>query len=214
MLKRLHKLNGGGMQAFSRALLVVWGVCLMVATTVAAQEAAPPVAQPVVQPAIEPRTVTVTPFVSVSFGTSNDLGSSLGLGAAVEYDFTRNFGAEFEYAYVFDVAGDDENLDFHLMNISGSLLYHFNVPRMPRLAPYALLGLGWEDSNPEVQNPDPLVLYPSDSTEIAWHFGGGAKYALNERLVLRADLRRFQVNDLAPDHWRFYGGVTFWIKRN
>lgn len=203
------------MQSFSRAVLVL-GVCQMVASTVAAQEVSPPVvqAQGATQPAIEPRTVTVTPFVSISFGVSDDLKSSIGLGAAVEYDFTKNFGAEFEYAYVFDVAGDDENLDFHLMNISGSLLYHFDVPRMPRLAPYALLGLGWEDANPEVQNPDPLVLYPANSTEIAWHFGGGAKYALNERFVLRADLRRFQVNDVAPDHWRFYGGVTFWVKRN
>lgn len=203
------------MQSFSRAVLV-WGACQMVASTVAAQEVTPPVVQTqgTTQPAIEPRTVTVTPFVSISFGLSDDLKSSIGLGAAVEYDFTKNIGAEFEYAYVFDVAGNDENLDYHLMNISGSLLYHFDLPRMPRLAPYALLGLGWEDANPEVQNPDPLVLYPSNSTEIAWHFGGGAKYALNERLILRADLRRFQVNDVAPDHWRFYGGVTFWVKRN
>ena len=200
------------MQSFSRAVLVC-GVCLTAAAPVAAQEATPPAVQVLTQSAIEPKTVTVTPFVSISFGLSGDLKSSIGLGAAVEYDFTKNFGAEFEYAYVFDVAGNDENLDYHLMNISGSLLYHFDVPRMPRLAPYALLGLGWEDANPEVQNPDPLVLYPSDSTEIAWHFGGGAKYALNERFVLRADLRRFQVNDVAPDHWRFYGGLTFWIKR-
>ena len=23
----------------------------------------------------------------------------------------------------------------------------------------------------------------------------------------------FQATDLAPDHWRFYGGLTWWIKR-
>ena len=51
------------------------------------------------------------------------------------------------------------------------------------------------------------------STEVGWHLGGGVKVPLGDRLLARADLRRFQVNDLAPDHWRFYGGITFWIKR-
>ncbi len=56
--------------------------------------------------------------------------------------------------------------------------------------------------------------FPDNSTEIALNFGGGAKIPLNSgRLLARADLRRFQVNDLAPDYWRLYGGVTFWIKR-
>ena len=26
---------------------------------------------------------------------------------------------------------------------------------------------------------------------------------------MRGDLRRFQSNDLAPDYWRLYGGITF-----
>ena len=154
--------------------------------------------------------MTVTPFLSTSFGTSNDLGSSLGIGAAIGYDLTRNLGFEAEFGRVFDVAGDDDNLDWSLTNISGSVLYHFDLRRV---TPYAAFGIGWERSNPDFENPDPVALVVGPSTEIAWNIGGGAKMELTERILARADLRRFQANDLAPDHWRLYGGLTFWIKR-
>ena len=159
------------------------------------------------QRAVEPNTVTVTPFLSVSFGTPDNLGSSLGIGAGVGYDWTENLGFEFEVARVFDVAGDDDLVDWSLTNFSGNVIYHFNVPRF---TPYATFGLGWERSNVDLDDPD---IDLESSTEVAWNIGGGVKYPLNDRLVARADLRRFQVNDDAPDHWRLYGGLTFWIKR-
>jgi opacity protein-like surface antigen len=162
------------------------------------------------QSVAEPNTVTATPFLSASFGTSNDLGSSLGIGAAVGYDWTRNLGFEVEFGRVFDVAGDDENLDWGLTNISANVVYHFNVPRV---TPYATAGLGWERSSPDFEVPDPLALVVGSSTEVAWNIGGGVKVPAGERLIARADLRRFQVNDVAPDHWRLYGGLTFFIKR-
>jgi opacity protein-like surface antigen len=157
----------------------------------------------------EPNTVTATPFVSVSFGTSDDLGSSLGIGAAIGYDWTRNIGLEVEFARVFDVAGDNENLDWALTNITVNAIYHFDVPRV---TPYATLGLGWERSSLDFDD-EPLEPEPDSTTEVAWTIGGGVKIPLTPRVVARADLRRFQANDLAPDHWRLYGGVTFWIKR-
>ena len=40
----------------------------------------------------EPNTRHLTPFLSGSFGTSQDLGGSVGLGVAVGYDLTRNLG--------------------------------------------------------------------------------------------------------------------------
>jgi opacity protein-like surface antigen len=159
----------------------------------------------------EPNTVTVTPFLSVSFGTSNDLGSSLGIGAAVGYDWTKNLGFEFEVARVFDVAGDDENLDWSLTNIHANVIYQFDVPRV---TPYAAFGLGWERSNVDLEGDTVDEEIDLDSsTEVAWNIGGGLKYELNDRVLARIDLRRFQVNDTAPDHWRLYGGLTFWIKR-
>ena len=162
------------------------------------------------QSVAEPNTVTVTPFLGASFGTSSDLGSSLGIGAAIGYDLTRNLGFEAEFARVFDVAGDTEEVDWSLTNISGGVIYHFNVPRY---TPYAAFGLGWERSNPTYDNPDPLALRVGPSTELAWHFGGGVKTEITDRLIARGDIRRFQVNDIAPDHWRVYGGLTFFVKR-
>lgn len=158
----------------------------------------------------EPNTVTVTPFVSASFGTSNNLGSSLGIGAAVSYDWSRNLGFEVDFGRVFDVAGDDDNLDWALTTINANVVYHFDVPR---LTPYATAGLGVERSNPDFEVPDPLALTVGSSTEVAWNVGGGVKVPVGGRLLARGDLRRFQVNDEAPDHWRLYGGLTFWIKR-
>jgi opacity protein-like surface antigen len=168
------------------------------------------VASAAAQSVAEPKSVTVTPFLSGSFGTSNDLGSSLGLGVGVGYDLTRNIGFEFDLGRVFDVAGDDDNIDYKMVTISFNAIYHFD---MKRVTPYATLGLGWENADLDVENIDPLALYPPSTTEVAWNFGGGVKYPINERLLARADIRRFQVNDLTPDHWRLYGGLTFWLKR-
>ena len=193
------------MQSYSRVLSVSV-MCLMLASAAGAQSATP-----TNQSVAEPNTITVSPFFSVSFGTGEGLGSSVGVGAAVEYDITKNLGVEFEFAHVFDVAGDDPIHDFHLTNFSGSVIYHFDVPRV---TPYAAAGLGWEYATSEVQDPEQLALYPASSTEVAWNFGGGVKIPMNERFLARIDLRRFLATDLAPDHWRVYGGVTFWVKRN
>jgi opacity protein-like surface antigen len=163
------------------------------------------------QSSAEPNTVTVTPFLSASFGTSNDLGSSLGIGGAVGYDWTKNLGFEFEIAHVFDVAGDDETLDWALTNYHGNFIYHFDTPYV---TPYATFGLGWEHSNPDLEGAlEGDDIDDNSSTELAWDIGGGVQYKLNDRMLARVDLRRFQVNDAAPDHWRLYGGLTFWIKR-
>jgi opacity protein-like surface antigen len=181
---------------FSRAILAAFAALVPVAAHA--------------QSVAEPNTVTATPFISVSFGTSQDLDSSLGIGAAVGYDWTRNLGVEVEFGRVFDVAGDDDNLDWALTNISINAIYHFDVPRV---TPYATAGLGWERSSLDFEVPDPAANVIASSTEVAWNIGGGVKVPAGERLLARADLRRFQVNDLAPDHWRLYGGITFWIKR-
>jgi hypothetical protein len=76
--------------------------------------------------------------------------------------------------------------------------------------------MGVERSNYSLKNLDPLALsliFDPSSTEVAINFGGGVKYPLRDRFIARADLRRFQANDLAPDFWRLYGGVTFILTR-
>jgi opacity protein-like surface antigen len=165
------------------------------------------------QSVAEPNTITVTPFLSTSFGVSQNLDRSLGFGAAVGYDLTPFLGVEFEFGHVFDVVHDDNTLDWSLTNYSANVLYYFDVPRV---TPYATFGFGWERSNPRFNiPPDPAELssVPTASTEVAWNIGGGVKAEVTDRLIGRVDLRRFQANDLAPDHWRLYGGVTFFVRR-
>ena len=162
------------------------------------------------QSVTEPNTITVTPFLSSAFGTSGDLGGGLGLGVAIAYDLTTKLGFEGELGHVFDVLGDDANADLAVTNVSGNAVYNF---RLPRITPYATFGVGVERSSLDVETPDPVALYPPASTEVSYNFGGGVKYPVSELFVARADVRRFQSTDLAPDYWRVYGGLTWWIRR-
>jgi opacity protein-like surface antigen len=192
---------------FVAGLVAAFTVVLIHQTPAWAQSAQP---APPAQSVAEPNTLTLTPFLSSTFDTSEALGSSLGIGVAVGYDLTRNLGIEGEIAHAFDVVGDDDNLDWPVTNYSVNGIYHFDVSRF---TPYATFGLGIEHVSRSVKNPDPAILYPASSTEVAYNFGGGVKYPLSERFLVRGDLRRFQSTDLSPNYWRLYGCVTFWVKR-
>ena len=161
------------------------------------------------QSVAEPGTWVATPFLNVAFDT-NAPGGSLGLGAGIGYDFTENIGFEGEINHLFDVSGDDHNVDWSVTTFSANAVYHFNVVRF---TPYATAGLGVERSSVDVNDPDPLALYVPSSTEVVWNFGGGIKYRLPNGMIVRGDLRRFQANDIAPDFWRLYGGLTFFVRR-
>ena len=162
------------------------------------------------QSVAESNTITVTPFIGGAMGTSDGLGGSAGLGVAVGYDFSSHLGVEAEFTHLFDVAGEDANVDSPVQNYSANALYHFD---MRRATPYATFGLGLEHIGRSVKNPDVLALYAPPSTEIAYNFGGGVKVPLTQDFLARGDLRRFQATDLAPNYWRLYGGITWWIKR-
>jgi opacity protein-like surface antigen len=162
------------------------------------------------QSVAEARTWTVTPFLS----TSIDLGhpaenDSLGVGVAVAYDWTSNLGFEGEFSHLFDVAGDTNDVDWSITNFSANAVYHFDVRRV---TPYATFGIGFERSSLDVR-PDVLALFGPSSTEVSYNFGGGVKYPLKPRILVRGDLRRFNANDLAPDYWRLYGGIIFRMGR-
>jgi opacity protein-like surface antigen len=159
----------------------------------------------------EANTWTATPSLHTSVGWGDPAPqSSLGLGIAVSYDWTRNLGFEGDIGHLFDVAGDDANIDWSITTFSGNALYHFDTSHV---TPYATFGLGLERSGWELKNPDVLALYRDlSATEFTVNFGGGIKYALSDRWHLRADLRRFQANDIAPDFWRFYSGLTFKVR--
>jgi hypothetical protein len=191
------------MRSFVRSFRLSLVPALVVGVCVIPQQAA-------AQSVSEPNTVTVTPFLSSAFGTSENLGGSLGLGVAITYDVTSRLGFEGELGHVFDLLGDNANADLGVTNISANGVYNF---RLPRVTPYATFGIGVERSGVHVKTPDPLALYPPTSTEVSYNFGGGVKYPISELFLVRGDVRRFQANDLAPDYWRVYGGLTWWIKR-
>ena len=161
------------------------------------------------QSVAEPNTWTVTPFLGGTLGLDAPIGgNSLVLGAGVGYDLTPNIGFEGEVGHLFDIAGDNDLVDWSVTSFSANFIYHFDVERV---TPYATFGLGFEHSGLDGDGVDPLDI--DSSNEIAFNFGGGVKYSLNPRLLLRADLRRFEANDLAPDYWRVYAGVTFRLGR-
>lgn len=174
---------------------------------VAAGAAAPARAQSIA----EPRSWTVTPFIHTSAGIGDPApDDSIGIGVAVAYDLTYNLGFEGEISHLFDVAGDTNDIDWSVSNFSANAVYHFDVKRV---TPYATFGIGFERSSESLKNPDILALLPDfSSTEVAINFGGGVKYPLTTRWIARADVRRFQANDIAPDYWRVYGGLT-WVVR-
>jgi len=166
------------------------------------------------QSVAEPCSWTATPFLNVTLGTSGDTStSSLGLGGAVGYDWTANLGFEGELGHVFDIRGDSDDIDWSLTTFSANVVYHFDVRRV---TPYATAGLGWQRSGVDVDPADPeenaVPTLGSDS-EVTFNFGGGVKYPLSGSVLARGDLRRFQANDLSPDHWRLYGGITFVLRR-
>ena len=86
---------------------------------------------------------------------------------------------EGDIGHFFDVAGDDANVDWSISTFSANALYHFDTPHV---TPYVTFGLGLERSAFEVKNPDVLALYQDlSATEFTFNFGGGVKYALNDR---------------------------------
>lgn len=160
------------------------------------------------QSVAQARTWNVTPFIDAAFGTNAPTGSG-GIGAAAGYDRTSNLGFEGEVSHLFDVAGDEESVDWSVTSFSANAIYHFDVIHV---TPYATAGIGFSRSSVGVDNPALASTVPPSSTEVTLNFGGGVKYPISDRLLVRADLRRFQSNDLAPDYWRIYGGLTFVMK--
>lgn len=157
------------------------------------------------QSVAEPRTWTVTPFIGGTMGLdAPTAGDSMAIGVGVGYDITANLGVEGELGYLFDISGGDNLIDRAVTNYSANFVYHFDVLHV---TPYATFGVGLERA--AINDDGEALLGFGDSTEVAFNVGGGVKYPLGRSLLLRGDLRVFQSNDLAPDYWRAYAGLTF-----
>jgi opacity protein-like surface antigen len=168
-----------------------------------------PAAAQTAAPAVEAGTWSATPFLSFTFGGNGET-SSLGIGGAVGYDLTDLFSVEGELAYVFDLVGDNDDVDWSVLTLGGNVLYHF--PLANGMAPYATAGLGFARSSFNVSGGD-LATFDDDATEFGFNFGGGVKAPLTGTLAARGDIRYFKYIDEGPDGWRIYGGLTWKLRR-
>jgi hypothetical protein len=147
----------------------------------------------------------ITPFMAGSFG--GDLQSAPAtFGAALGYGANERITLEGEFAVAPNaLQGQLIEFDTNYWTLTGNVLYHFT---RERFTPYAVVGLGVINSNPDTPSFG-VDVAETDGSGLVWNFGGGAKAALNNRLGLRADLRYMNASNAAPDHWRLYGGLVF-----
>jgi opacity protein-like surface antigen len=152
----------------------------------------------------EPEGFTVTPFVGVGFAGDFE-NSPTAFGFAAGYGISERVSVEGDLYFAPD-GEQGEIIEFNtsIWSVSGNVLYNF--AGQTGFTPYVVGGLGMLSANADAED---LGLTEDDtSTEFAWNWGGGVKSALSDRFGLRADLRFFNGDELAPDHWRLVGGVT------
>jgi opacity protein-like surface antigen len=146
---------------------------------------------------------TITPFVGLGFAGDYE-NNPTALGVAAGYGITDRVSVEGDLYFAPDgEQGELVAFDTSLWSVSANVLYHFTGEDF---TPYLAGGLGMMGAD---TNAEELGLTTDDtSTNFAWNWGGGIKSALSDRFGLRADLRFFNGDDLAPDHWRLVGGLT------
>lgn len=178
---------------------------LFVAGSAAAQQTPEPVRPAPTAPAPLPpeaESFNVTPFLG--FGLGGDLENTPAtFGAALGYGVNERWSVEGELAFT---PGGEQGIltefDTSIWTLSANVLYHFTADNF---SPYVTGGLGLMGADADI----PATIDADDSTtEFAWNWGAGIKTAMNQNWGLRADLRFFNGDDLAPDHWRLYGGVV------
>lgn len=153
----------------------------------------------------EPEEFNITPFLGLGF-SGNLENAPATFGVAVGYGLTSRVAVEGDLSFSpGGQQGEIFEFDTSVWSLSGNVLYHFTPAQ--DFTPYVAAGLGILSGNADVED-FATVVDDDTSTVFGWNFGGGIKTAMNERWGLRADLRYFNGDDFAPDHWRLYGGVV------
>jgi opacity protein-like surface antigen len=149
----------------------------------------------------EPEGLTVTPFIGLGFAGDFE-NAPTAFGVAAGYGIGQRLTVEGDlYFAPGGEQGELVEFETSLWSVSANLLYHFTGEYV---TPYVAGGLGVMGADAAGD----LGLADDTSTEFAWNWGGGVKSALSDRFALRADLRFFNGDELVPDHWRLFGGVT------
>jgi opacity protein-like surface antigen len=152
----------------------------------------------------EPEGLTLTPFLGLDFAGDYE-NAPAAFGAALGYGANSRVSLEAEAA--FSPNGEQGVLtqfDSSVFTLSGNVLYHFIADEF---SPYVTAGIGVMNADTEADNSG--LIADDTAFSFAWNWGGGIKTALSDRIGLRGDVRYFNARDeLAPDHWRMYGGVV------
>ena len=154
----------------------------------------------------EPEAFNITPFLGLGF-SGNLENTPASFGVAVGYGLTPRLVVEGDLSFA---PGGEQGIisefDTSVWSLSANLLYHF-VAESDNFTPYVAGGLGMLSGDAEIED----IVGPVDddtSTVFSWNLGGGIKTGMNENWGLRGDLRFFNGDDFAPDHWRLYAGVV------
>lgn len=196
------------MRRFPIVTVAATALFLAVAGLASAQttSTAPPVQTTGPEPlAAEPEAFTLTPFLGVGF-SGNLENAPAAFGVALGYGLTPRVAVEGDLS--FSPNGEQgviTEFDTSVWSLSANLLYHFTPDY--DVTPYVVGGLGILSGDADIEDVTPLVT-DDTSTVFAWNIGAGVKTAMSERWGLRGDLRFFNGDDFAPDHWRLFGGVV------
>lgn len=148
------------------------------------------------------------PYVGYNFfEDSQNLENRPLFGGRFGYNFTEHFGLEIGGERIrtrvddptitavkkgqYQSPMDRVDLTFYHLNA----VYHFTPER--RLTPFILAGIGGAHYSPDIDNGDLATV----------NFGAGLKYALNDNIALRLDLRDYIVSEVFRNSYH-NGGVT------
>ena len=139
------------------------------------------------------RAQTVTPFLS--------LGSSLSsnVGTAITFPVTKTLSVEAEVGY--------RHAELNAVSAHVSALY--DLPRLMRITPYLVGGIGLEQYGTALELPNG-ELGTQPRTAFSINAGGGIKVPVTGDWGLRTDARWFNgLGEHASEHWRVYNGVSW-----
>jgi OmpA-OmpF porin, OOP family len=148
---------------------------------------------------IRPGSFSISPFIGgLLFEGNQDLEHRPIYGLRAGYDFTKNWGVEALFGYVrTNYKVTDSNTDVLNYRVEG--LYHF-WPN-GRLVPFVAAGLG----GMTIRSKDDAV----NRNRAAFDYGAGVKYALTNRLGLRADVRHVLTTGSLYNNLEYTVGLTF-----
>jgi len=131
-------------------------------------------------------------------GSTPELDGGLAWGCNANYNFTTNWAVEGRYTWEMSEATNtptDTDMNVHLLDLNA--VYHFNPEAQSVF--YATAGLGWafaDLDNSITGTVNSVTESISDGDGFTFNVGGGVKYFMTEKVILRGDVRYRYMNEL------------------